>query len=77
MKADGDRRAREDARFYIASEDEGMFDFVYSSLTFQHMPAPVVETYCREVRRVLAPRGRIRFQVLNFERSPRPMTPIP
>ncbi len=47
----------------------GAFDFVYSCITFQHMPVGVVASYCREVRRVLTPQGRFRFQVLSFERA--------
>ncbi|HEV8674353.1 MAG TPA: class I SAM-dependent methyltransferase [Methylomirabilota bacterium] len=47
---------------------DARFDFVFSYITFQHVPRPVVGAYCTEVRRVLAPGGRFRFQVLNFER---------
>ncbi len=47
---------------------KGWFDFVYSYITFQHIPTAIVASYCREVGRVLAPGGRFRFQVLSFER---------
>lgn len=52
----------------LASFEEGWFDFVFSYITFQHMPTPAVAACCQEVRRVLAPHGLFRFQVLNFER---------
>jgi SAM-dependent methyltransferase len=44
------------------------FDFVYSYVTFQHVPEAVVAAYCREAARVLARGGRFRFQVLSYER---------
>jgi len=41
----------------------GYFDFVYSVLAFQHMPASVVKNYLRECHRVLKPGGELHFQL--------------
>lgn len=48
---------------------EGRFDFVFSYITFQHMPTPAVVACCREVRRVLASHGLFRFQVFDAQRT--------
>lgn len=40
------------------------FDFAFSSIVFQHIPSrEVIETYVREVHRVLRPGGLFKFQV--------------
>jgi ubiquinone/menaquinone biosynthesis C-methylase UbiE len=42
----------------------GDFDFAFSSIVFQHIPSrAIIETYVREVRRVLRPGGLFKFQV--------------
>lgn len=40
----------------------GNVDAVYSMVTFQHLPPPVVHNYLGEAKRVLRPRGVFRFQ---------------
>ncbi|MDR4461650.1 MAG: methyltransferase domain-containing protein [Nitrospirales bacterium] len=39
------------------------FDLVYSYVTFQHLPRPVLERYLREIHRVLTPDGYLVFQL--------------
>jgi ubiquinone/menaquinone biosynthesis C-methylase UbiE len=40
------------------------YDFAFSFIVFQHIPAySVIASYCREVYRVLKPRGLFKFQV--------------
>ena len=43
---------------------ELVFDFAFSSIVFQHIPSrEIIETYVREVHRVLRPGGLFKFQV--------------
>jgi len=43
---------------------DASFDFAFSFIVFQHIPAyAVMDSYCREVARVLKPRGLFKFQV--------------
>ncbi len=42
---------------------EGCFDFVYSSITLQHMEPGIAESYLKEFVRVLKPGGLLVFQV--------------
>lgn len=62
-------RLHETSGVDLALFPDAWFQFVYSYITFQHMPLPAVAACCREIRRVLAPDGRFRFQVLGFERT--------
>ncbi len=48
--------------------DAETFDFVFSYITFQHIPRPIVYEYIREVHRVLKKDGLFRFQVLDLQR---------
>lgn len=43
--------------------DEGQFDFIYSDITIQHIPAPESENYIRDFFRVLSPGGLALFLV--------------
>lgn len=43
---------------------DGAYDFAFSFIVFQHIPSySVMASYCREVFRVLKPRGLFKFQV--------------
>ena len=42
---------------------DGQFDFIYSSITLQHMPARFAKQYIREFLRVLNPAGMLLFQL--------------
>jgi ubiquinone/menaquinone biosynthesis C-methylase UbiE len=43
---------------------DASYDFAFSFIVFQHIPAyNVIASYCREVHRVLKPRGLFKFQV--------------
>jgi len=41
----------------------GHFDFIYSRIVLQHMPAPLARGYLREFHRVLRPGGVLFFQI--------------
>ena len=43
--------------------ESSTFDFVYSSITFQHMPREVFDSYLPEINRVLRPGGFLEFQM--------------
>lgn len=43
--------------------ESSTFDFVYSSITFQHMPREVFNSYLPEINRVLRPGGFLEFQM--------------
>jgi SAM-dependent methyltransferase len=46
---------------------EGSADFAYSTIVFQHIPSrEVIETYVREVHRLLRPGGLFKFQVQGY-----------
>lgn len=47
----------------LACFDAGTFDFVYSSITLQHMPPRFARAYLREFLRVLKPQGVLVFQL--------------
>jgi ubiquinone/menaquinone biosynthesis C-methylase UbiE len=48
----------------LAGLPDGNYDFAFSFIVFQHIPAyTVIASYCREVYRVLKPRGLFKFQV--------------
>jgi SAM-dependent methyltransferase len=54
-----------------ANEDLGLLaddsiDFVYSSITLQHVPAPAVESYLGEFIRVLRPGGLVLIQLPSY-----------
>lgn len=43
-------------------------DFAFSTIVFQHIPSKeVIESYIREVRRLLRPRGLFKFQVQGYQ----------
>ena len=42
---------------------DGSFDFIYSSITLQHMPRPLMMTYVAEFIRLLSPSGVLVFQL--------------
>lgn len=43
------------------------YDFAFSFIVFQHIPSlPVIESYCREVFRILKPGGLFKFQVQGY-----------
>jgi ubiquinone/menaquinone biosynthesis C-methylase UbiE len=46
---------------------DASYDFAYSFIVFQHIPAySVMASYCRDVYRVLKPRGLFKFQVQGY-----------
>ncbi len=48
----------------LAGMESDRFDFAFSFIVFQHIPAlTVIESYCKEVFRVLKPGGLFKFQV--------------
>jgi ubiquinone/menaquinone biosynthesis C-methylase UbiE len=48
----------------LAGLPDANYDFAFSFIVFQHIPAySVISSYCREVYRVLKPRGLFKFQV--------------
>jgi ubiquinone/menaquinone biosynthesis C-methylase UbiE len=48
----------------LAGLPDANYDFAFSFIVFQHIPAySVIASYCREVYRVLKPRGLFKFQV--------------
>lgn len=42
---------------------DSFFDLVYSYVTFQHLPRPVLGRYLGEIHRVLTPKGYLAFQL--------------
>lgn len=56
-------------RFYANAEDnlgafgDGTFDFIYSSITLQHIAPRYAENYIREFLRLLVPGGGLVFQI--------------
>ncbi|HLI86744.1 MAG TPA: class I SAM-dependent methyltransferase [Bryobacteraceae bacterium] len=51
----------------LAGLPDASYDFAYSFIVFQHIPAyRVIASYCREVNRVLKPRGLFKFQVQGY-----------
>ena len=49
--------------YSLAGVESERFDFAFSFIVFQHIPAfTVIESYCREVFRVLKPGGLFKFQ---------------
>ncbi|MEP7354447.1 MAG: class I SAM-dependent methyltransferase [Acidobacteriota bacterium] len=49
------------------------FDFAYSFIVFQHIPSyEVIESYVREVHRLLKPGGLFKFQVQGYVEEPPP-----
>jgi 2-polyprenyl-3-methyl-5-hydroxy-6-metoxy-1,4-benzoquinol methylase len=57
-------------RFYLNQRDDlrlfgdGIFDFVYSSITLQHMESRYATKYLTELLRVVSPRGLLVFQLV-------------
>jgi len=49
---------------------DGAFDLIYSSITLQHIPAPLAERYVTDFLRVLAPGG-----ILLFQEAAEPLPP--
>ena len=48
----------------LAGLPDATYDFAFSFIVFQHIPAySVIASYCREVYRILKPRGLFKFQV--------------
>ena len=47
----------------LAIFEQARFDFIYSSIVLQHMPPELVMGYVGEFWRLLAPKGRLVFQV--------------
>jgi hypothetical protein len=63
MRRDWDRRARENARHYTGGRPLPI-DFAFSSMVFQHIPSrEIIESYVREVHRLLRPNALFKFQV--------------
>ena len=62
------------ARADLAPFADGSFDFVYSSLTLQHMQPALARGYILELCRVLAPGGVLLFQLPT--RPARPPSPL-
>ena len=55
-----------------------VFDFAYSSHVFQHIPSrEVIDTYVREVHRLLRPGGLFKFQVMGGGGARTPKTRLP
>jgi ubiquinone/menaquinone biosynthesis C-methylase UbiE len=52
----------------LALFEDGSFDFIYSSITLQHVPPQPMEAYIREFVRVLRPGGLAIFQTRNGPR---------
>jgi len=51
----------------LAGLPDGKYDFAFSFIVFQHIPAySVIASYCREVYRVLKPSGLFKFQVQGY-----------
>jgi ubiquinone/menaquinone biosynthesis C-methylase UbiE len=51
----------------LAGLPDASYDFAFSFIVFQHIPAySVIASYCREVYRVLKPRGLFKFQVQGY-----------
>jgi SAM-dependent methyltransferase len=49
------------------------FDFAYSNIVFQHIPSrEVIESYVREVHRLLRPGALFKFQLHGYPSEPRP-----
>jgi SAM-dependent methyltransferase len=50
---------------------EGQIDFAFSYIVFQHIPSQeIIETYVREVHRMLRPGALFKFQVQGFALEP-------
>jgi SAM-dependent methyltransferase len=52
----------------LSQLESGSFDFVYSSITLQHVPPELAECYVREFFRILRPGGVAVFQMRNGPR---------
>ncbi len=51
----------------LAGLPDASYDFAFSFIVFQHIPAySVMASYCRDVFRVLKPRGLFKFQVQGY-----------
>jgi SAM-dependent methyltransferase len=52
------------------------FDFAYSNIVFQHIPSrEVIESYVREVHRLLRPGALFKFQVQGYPLDPHDLQP--
>ncbi len=51
----------------LSTLDDASFDFAFSFIVFQHIRTLVIQSYCREVNRVLRPGSLFKFQIQGAE----------